>query len=199
MRNAYALLGFTTLLVIVGAVYAFNRGSAENANEPITSSSDGSMASTLALASAAFQNGESIPSPYTCDAENVSPPLRISGIPEGSKSLALVMDDPDVPKALRPDGVFDHWTLFNIPPDTREIAQAGSAGTPGANGAGKNAYTGPCPPKEYEPSEHRYFFRLYALDAELPLPEGAAKADVLNAMEGHVLGQAELVGRYKRR
>src|SRR3989344_5346755 len=198
MRNAYALLGFTTLLVIVGAVYAFNRGSAENANEPITSSSDGSMASTLALASAAFQNGESIPSPYTCDAENVSPPLRISGVPEGAKSLALVMDDPDVPKALRPDGVFDHWTLFNIPPDTREILAGETVGTLGANGAGKNQYAGPCPPREYEPSEHRYFFRLYALDTMLDIPEGANKQQVLAAMEGRILAQAELMGKYKR-
>ena len=108
------------------------------------------------------------------------------------------MDDPDVPKVLRPDGVFDHWTLFNIPSTTTEIPEGGTAGTEGKNGAGNSRYTGPCPPAQYEPSEHRYFFKLYALDTELSLPEGASKADVLKAMEGHVLGQAELIGKYKR-
>lgn len=153
---------------------------------------------TLSLTSPAFQTGTSIPSQFTCDAENVSPPLSIAGVPEGAKSLVLIMDDPDVPKALKPDSVFDHWALFNISPETKEIAQAGSAGTAGANGAGKNQYTGPCPPREYEPSEHRYFFKLYALDIMLDLPAGASKADVLQAMEGHVLEQAELMGKYRR-
>lgn len=153
---------------------------------------------TLSLTSPAFQNGASIPSQFTCDAENVSPPLTIAGVPEGAKSLVLLMDDPDVPKALRPDGVFDHWTLFNIPPDTTEIPQAGIVGTVGTNGAGKNIYTGPCPPREYEPSEHRYFFKLYALDSLLSLGTGMTKQEVLDAMEEHVLAQAELMGRYKR-
>ncbi|MBI4079622.1 YbhB/YbcL family Raf kinase inhibitor-like protein [Candidatus Kaiserbacteria bacterium] len=152
----------------------------------------------LSLTSPAFQNAASIPSQFTCDAENVSPPLSISGVPEVTKSLALLMDDPDVPKALKPDGIFDHWTLFNISPETREIAQAGSVGTAGMNGASRNAYTGPCPPREYEPSEHRYFFRVYALDTMLDLPVGASKADVLAAMEGHIIAQAELMGKYKR-
>jgi len=156
----------------------------------------------LSLTSSAFENNGSIPSQFTCDAENVSPPLSILGVPEGTKSLALIMDDPDVPKQLRPDGVFDHWTLFNISPPpaggTTEIMQGESAGTAGANGAGKNEYAGPCPPREYEPSEHRYFFRLYALDTGLDLPEGASKAEILKAMEGHVIAQAELMGKYKR-
>ena len=128
----------------------------------------------------------------------MSPPISWEGVPEDTKSLVLIMDDPDVPKALKPDGVFDHWTLFNIPPETKEITTGGTAGTRGANGAGKNQYAGPCPPKEYEPSEHRYFFRLYALGSMLELPEAATKQEVLAAMEGHVLAQAELIGKYKR-
>ncbi|OHB19612.1 MAG: kinase inhibitor, partial [Parcubacteria group bacterium RIFCSPHIGHO2_01_FULL_56_18] len=124
--------------------------------------------------------------------------LSIGGVPEGTKSLALIMDDPDVPKVLRADGVFDHWVLFNIPADTREIPEGGSIGVAGANSAGKNAYAGPCPPPQYEPSEHRYVFKLYALDSELPLQAGATKEEVEKAMEGHILGQTQLVGRYKR-
>ena len=161
--------------------------------------------SSLSLTSPAFSGGGTIPSKFTCDGDrSVSPPLLISGVPEGAKSLALIMDDPDVPKILHADGVFDHWVLFNIPPETKEIpeglpAQAGgSAGTVGANGAGKNAYTGPCPPPQYEPSEHRYIFTLYALDTELPLTEGASKSEVLSAMQGHVISEVQLVGKYKR-
>ncbi|MBI4093898.1 YbhB/YbcL family Raf kinase inhibitor-like protein [Candidatus Kaiserbacteria bacterium] len=155
----------------------------------------------VTLTSPAFQNEASIPSQFTCDAENISPPLSISGVPESTKSLALLVDDPDIPQVFKEQrGIdsFDHWTLFNIPSQTREIAQSGSVGTRGANDSGRNDYTGPCPPKEYEPSEHRYFFRLYALDTMLDLPVGASKADVLGAMQGHIIEQTELMGRYKR-
>jgi Raf kinase inhibitor-like YbhB/YbcL family protein len=120
-------------------------------------------------------------------------------VPSATKSLALLVHDPDVPKVLKPDGNFDHWVLFNISPDTKEIASGVTVGTPGSNGAGKNQYTGPCPPKEYEPSEHRYFFNLYALDTELPPEAGASKAEIEKAMEGHVIAEAQLVGTYKRK
>lgn len=197
MRNTYVLIGISALIVLAGAWYAFNRSSMQAGDTAqITSSTSETM--TLSLTSPAFQNSASIPSQFTCDAENVSPPLSISGVPAEAKSLALIVDDPDVPKALKPDGVFDHWTLFNIAPDTTAIPQATAVGIAGANGAGKNQYTGPCPPREYEPSEHRYFFRLYALDAMLDLPTGASKADVLSAMEGHILAETELMGKYKR-
>ncbi|QQG38409.1 MAG: YbhB/YbcL family Raf kinase inhibitor-like protein [Candidatus Kaiserbacteria bacterium] len=156
------------------------------------------MTNNLTLSSAAFAHEASIPSEYTCDGKGTSPPLSISGVPEGTKSLALIADDPDVPKQLKPDGVFDHWVLFNIPPTTVEIPAGGSAGTAGANGAGNYAYTGPCPPPQYEPSEHRYFFTLYALDAELPLAEGASKQEVLAAMAGHMIQETQLMGKYKR-
>ena len=194
LRNSLLLVGIGTIVIIVGAVMITRNEASPEAG----SVSSNNMASTLTLKSSAFENGQVIPPKYTCDGDNVNPPLAIGGVPEEAKSLALIVDDPDVPKQLKPDGVFDHWTLFNIAPATREISENGSAGTAGANGSGKSAYTGPCPPPQYEPSEHRYFFRLYALDGELALPAGASKKEVLAAMEGHVIGQAELVGRYKR-
>jgi len=194
LRNSLLLVGIGTIVIIVGAVMITRNEASPEAG----SVSSNNMASTLTLKSSAFENGQVIPPKYTCDGDNVNPPLAIGDVPEEAKSLALIVDDPDVPKQLKPDGVFDHWTLFNIAPATREISENGSAGTAGATGSGKSAYTGPCPPPQYEPSEHRYFFRLYALDGELALPAGASKKEVLAAMEGHVIGQAELVGRYKR-
>lgn len=160
----------------------------------------------MELTSMAFEPGAPIPSHYTCDGAGTNPPLTISGVPEGAVSLALIMDDPDVPKALKPDGVFDHWVLFNIPPGITEIpADAHSDAVPGirgANGRGTLGYIGPCPPPQYEPSEHRYVFTLYALDIELDLQEGATKEQVLEAMhgraKGHILETAQLVGKYRR-
>ncbi|MBI2087034.1 MAG: YbhB/YbcL family Raf kinase inhibitor-like protein [Candidatus Zambryskibacteria bacterium] len=153
----------------------------------------------MRLSSSAFEHNASIPVKYTCDGEKVTnPPLSISGVPAEAKTLALIMDDPDVPKQLRPDGVFDHWVLFNIPPATQEIPEGGGTGTPGANTAGGSAYVGPCPPSQYEPSEHRYIFKLYALDAVLNIEPGAAKKEVLEAMQNHILAEAELIGRYRR-
>lgn len=194
MRNAYALLGLAWILVFAAAAWGFHTTSVSR-----ETSADIFMAtSTLVLKSPVFENGASIPSRFTCDGENMSPPISWSGVPDGTKSLALIADDPDVPKILKPDGVFDHWVLFNIPPETTEVTTGGTAGVSGGNGAGKNQYTGPCPPPQYEPSEHRYFFRLYALDTMLALPEGASKEEVLAAMQGHIIAQAELMGRYKR-
>ena len=203
MRNAYAIVGIAGLIVFLGAAYAFNRSSTQSGDTVSTQARTGApttmSTSTLTLTSPAFGEGASIPSRFTCDGDrSVSPALVIAGVPEGTKSFALIMDDPDVPKALHADGVFDHWVLFNISPDTREIPEGKSVGVAGENGAGKNAYTGPCPPPQYEPSEHRYIFKLYALDSELALQAGAAKADVEKAMEGHIIAQAELIGRYKR-
>jgi len=154
----------------------------------------------MTLASSAFAQNGTIPAKYTCDGDRkLSPPLTFSGVPEGTKSLVLIMDDPDVPKALRPDGVFDHWTVFNLPPETREIPEGANIGTAGLNGAGTEGYTGPCPPPQYEPSEHRYIFKLYALDSLLALPAGATKQEVLAALVSHLLASAELVGRYSRK
>jgi len=154
----------------------------------------------MQLTSSAFNHNMSIPSKYTCDGDRTkNPPFSISDVPEEMKSLALIMNDPDVPKQIRTDGVFDHWILFNIPAETTEILEGVSVGTPGVNSSGKNLYTGPCPPPQYEPSEHRYIFKLYALDTMLNLQAGTTKKEVLDSMKGHVLAETELIGRYKRR
>ncbi|HUY05620.1 MAG TPA: YbhB/YbcL family Raf kinase inhibitor-like protein [Candidatus Paceibacterota bacterium] len=153
----------------------------------------------MQITSPAFEHGERIPQAYTCEGDRLlSPELAIDSVPEAAQSLVLIMDDPDVPKVLRPDGNFTHWVLFNIPPATTIIPEGGTLGTSGLNGTGDTGYRGPCPPPDYEPKTHRYFFKLYALDTMLDLPEGATKEDVEAAMSGHILTSAELVGTYSR-
>ena len=152
----------------------------------------------MKLTSSDFENNELIPSQYTCDGDNIPPELIIDDVPEGTKSLVLIMDDPDIPqevKQARGIEVFDHWIMFNINPEVKKI----EVGKLGKNSAGNNQYTGPCPPKQYQPTEHRYFFKLYALDVELDLAEGVNKVEVEKAMVGHILKQTELIGRYERK
>ena len=153
----------------------------------------------MKIESRAFLPGSRIPQTYTCDGDRrLSPPLAISEIPEHTESLTLIMDDPDVPVAIMPEGLFTHWILFNIPPETLSIPEGGIVGIPGANTRGDMHYTGPCPPPTHEPKTHRYIFKLYALDTELELEEGASKGEVEAEMEGHVLATAELIGTYSR-
>lgn len=153
----------------------------------------------MQLSSQAFSEGGSIPIKYTCDGQGINPPLQISGVPEKARSLVLLMDDPDIPAAAKKNfnmQAFDHWVVFNIPPAITEIAEGQNPpGTLGQNTGGRNDYASPCPPDR----EHRYFFKLYALDTVLNLPAGSAKSEVENAMNGHVLESAELMGRYARR
>jgi Raf kinase inhibitor-like YbhB/YbcL family protein len=147
------------------------------------------------LSSKAFKNNGAIPSKYTCQGIDINPPLDILDVPDGAKSLALIMDDPDVPERIRKDRMFVHWVAFNIDPDTRAIKEGvPTLGTLGQNTGGMSRYMGPCPPDR----EHRYFFKLYALDTTLSLTEGATKEEVLKAMNGHILAQAELMGRYEK-
>lgn len=202
MRALYT--GVVATLLVVVAYLAYQ--SAHPAFTPssdtgfVTSTSSTTMSnSPLALASPAFAEGASIPKKYTCDGAQVSPPLTISGVPEGTASLALIVDDPDVPTQILASGVYDHWILFNIPPRTTDIPEGMSVGTIGQNGSGANAYAAPCPPPQYQPSEHRYVFTLYALDGTLPLKVGSTKVNVLDAMQGHVLAQTQLVGKYERK
>jgi Raf kinase inhibitor-like YbhB/YbcL family protein len=149
----------------------------------------------MKLTSSAFGHEHRIPSKYTCDGANTNPPLSISDIPSGTKSLALIMEDPDVPRKLRKDGMWDHWVVFNMPPDVKEIPEGKEPeGTAGVGTNGDTGYFGPCPPDR----EHRYFLKLFALDTKLDLPEKSTKRDVEKAMEGHVLDRAELMGRYER-
>ncbi len=143
----------------------------------------------MQLKSMAFEHEGPIPQHYTCDGSDVSPPLSLSDVPAEAVSLALVMDDPDAPR-----GTWDHWVAFDIPVVTDIAEDVGSLGIGGKNSWGRIGYGGPCPPA----GTHRYFFTVYALDAELGLAEGATKAEVLEAMEGHVLAKAALMGRYSR-
>jgi len=156
--------------------------------------------SSMKISSTAFEDGSSIPASFTCDAPSpISPPLQISGVPQEAKSLVLIMDDPDVPKALRPDGVFDHWVVFNLPPSTTHIEEGATPANVGLNGSGKSTYAGPCPPREYEPSEHRYVFTLYALDIDgIKFEQAPTKAEVLETIKGHIITEAQLIGKYKR-
>ncbi len=160
------------------------------------------MHASLTLSSSAFPNDGTIPAKYTCDGNRgLSPPLSISGVPEVAKSLVLIMDDPDIPQEKKEEfglSAYDHWTLFNIPPETREIPEGGTVGTPGATTGGELQYASPCPPPEYEPSEHRYIFKLYALIAPLELPVGATKEEVLDALAPLLIEETELIGRYSR-
>ena len=149
----------------------------------------------MKLSSPVFEHGGKIPSKYTCNGENINPPLKISGVPSGAKSLVLIMEDPDVPKNLRPDGMWDHWIVFNILPDTSEIREGlEPQGIHGQGTGGNFEYMGPCPPDR----EHRYFFKLFALDSNLDLGKGAKKAEVQKAMEEHVLETAQLMGLYEQ-
>jgi hypothetical protein len=150
------------------------------------------------LQSAAFQPGGAIPVKHTCDGPNVSPRLRWTGPPANTKSFALVVDDPDAPA-----GTWVHWVLYDIPPTAGQVAEDVAAqdkvagvGTQGVNDFGKVGYGGPCPPRG---PAHRYVFTLYALDAALRLPARQTKAELSRAMEGHLLGRAELIGRYRRK
>jgi Raf kinase inhibitor-like YbhB/YbcL family protein len=150
------------------------------------------------LISTAFEQGEPIPVKYSCDGEDISPSLAWGDPPAGTQSLALIMDDPDAPV-----GTWDHWILFNISPDLRELEEnlpiTGKNQDPeaifvGNNSWGRADYGGPCPPS----GTHRYFFKLYALDTTLSLLPGATKQELLNTMEGHILAEAELMGTYSR-
>ena len=150
----------------------------------------------IKLKSPAFEEGGMIPRNYTCDGKDVSPPLTWEGVPEGTKSLALICDDPDAPI-----GTWVHWVLYNLPPKTTELAEAIPLEPVLPNGAkqGKNdwrkfGYGGPCPPG----GTHRYYFKIYALDTMLDLEAGATKKDLLKAMEGHILAQGQLMGKYSR-
>ncbi len=149
----------------------------------------------MKLTSSAFQHEGSIPRQYTCDGQNINPPLTISNVPTGTKSLVIIMDDPDVPKHLRADGMWDHWIVFNIPPNTTQIIEGQEPhGIHGLGTGNTQEYYGPCPPDR----EHRYFFKLYALDTMLNLPAKSTKTQVENAMQHHILEKTELMGLYER-
>lgn len=149
----------------------------------------------MKLTSSVFSEGKRIPTVYTCEGKNINPPLDIADVPKEAKALVLIMDDPDVPAFVRADQMYDHWVVFNIPPETRHIKEhTVPPGVHGKSTNGKNQYVGPCPPDR----EHRYFFKLYALSQKLPLQEGASKKEVEEAMKGCILEETHLMGRYEK-
>ena len=149
-----------------------------------------SVGSFVKLSSDAFENNAMIPQAYTCDGEDISPPLKITGVPDKAKSLALIMDDPDAPM-----GTFTHWIIWNIPPTKSQFTKGENLEFPqGTTDFGSVGYGGPCPPS----GTHRYFFKLYALDSSLDLKAGATRKDLETAMTNHIIEQATLVGKYSR-
>ena len=144
----------------------------------------------MKLESTSFLHGKPIPQKFTCQGQDISPELIIEDIPSQTQSFVLIMDDPDAPS-----GVFDHWVAWNIPADTKKIAEGATLKQLGKNSYGQKGYHGPCPPAG---KAHRYYFKFYALDTTLSLPDGADKKKVENAFEGHVIAMAELMGTYQR-
>lgn len=149
----------------------------------------------MVITSAGFEHEGIIPNAYSCDGADISPELNWTGVPAGAQSLALIMDDPDAP-----GGTFVHWVIFNIPADATGLeenvpktATLASGAIQGRNGFGEIGYGGPCPPSG---QSHRYFFKLYALDTTLDLASGASKAQLLAAIEGHILAEAQLMGNF---
>ncbi|GAC1413145.1 MAG: YbhB/YbcL family Raf kinase inhibitor-like protein [Gemmatimonadaceae bacterium] len=155
---------------------------------------------TLKITSPAFQPSGSIPSKYTCEGQDISPPLAWSGAPANTKAFALIVDDPDAPDPAKPQRVYVHWVAYNLPANASSVPEnASKKGLPkgalqGKNDWGKAEYGGPCPPI----GRHRYFFKLYALDTELTGLSSPTKADLERAMKGHVLESGELMGTYKK-
>jgi Raf kinase inhibitor-like YbhB/YbcL family protein len=152
----------------------------------------GSSAPTFQITAPAFADGATVPDVYTCQGDDVSPELNWQAPPAATQSLALIVDDPDAP-----GGTFTHWVLFNVPAATRQLSAGNNTiGVAGQNGFGSSGYRGPCPPAG---GTHRYFFKLYALDvATLNLPAGAARSDVEQALRDHIVGLAQLMGRFGR-
>jgi len=154
----------------------------------------------IKVTSSAFQQGGSIPVKYTCEGQDISPPLAWSGAPSSAKTIAMIVDDPDAPNPAKPQRVYVHWVVYNIPAATHSLSEnASKSGLPkgavqGKNDWGNTGYGGPCPPI----GRHRYFFKLYALDTELTGLSAPTKADLERAMKGHVVDSGELMGTYQK-
>lgn len=156
-----------------------------------------SNVATIRVMSSAFEEGGMIPPQYACDGQDISPPLSWESVPEGTRSIALIADDPDAPR-----GTFVHWVLYDLPANTRELPEntprdktLPNGAKQGVNSTGRTGYMGPCPPS----GTHRYFFKIYAMDAPTNLPPGKSKADLLKTMEGHILAQGQIMGTYRKR
>jgi Raf kinase inhibitor-like YbhB/YbcL family protein len=189
-------LRMVAILWSLAALFALVLAGCGPSPAPTTLMEEGGLAMTFEVTSSAFAQGEPIPVKYTCDGDDISPPLAWGDPQEGVRSFALINDDPDAPV-----GTWVHWVLFNLPADARSLPERvpPDAELPDGSRHGQNSwrrlgYGGPCPPS----GTHRYFFKLYALDAALELDPGADKKQVIEAMEGHILAEAELMGVYSR-
>lgn len=188
---------FLPLLLLVSGLVLFLGGCGPGASSTVTPVKEGGQAMTFQMTSTAFAQGGVIPRQYTCDGKDMSPPLQWGEPPAGTRSFALICDDPDAPA-----GIWVHWVLYNMPAAARSLPEAlpATAELPDGSRHGQNSwrrlgYGGPCPPS----GTHRYVFKLYALGTVLDIKPGANKQQLLKAMEGHILGQAELMGTYSRK
>ena len=148
---------------------------------------------TFIVRSSSFAEGGDIPAAHTCDGANTPPPLSWENPPEGTKSYALIVDDPDAPNPAAPKSVWVHWIVYNLPASTKELGLVPREAKEGLNDFGRVGYRGPCPPV----GRHRYFFKLYALDTRLPERDNATKAQIEQAMVGHILEETRLLGYYR--
>ena len=189
MHQSLRAIALVSLLICAASCGARNRS-----NDPDGGSAvDNATLTKLELKSDAFQNGQPIPTQYTCDGADQTPALHWGQPPQGTRSFALVVDDPDAPS-----GTFRHWGVFDIPASTRSIGGGQRVGTEVTNDFGKPGYGGPCPPKGHGP--HHYHFKLFALDVDrLEVSPNAKVVDVENAAQRHVIAQAELIGTYERK
>jgi Raf kinase inhibitor-like YbhB/YbcL family protein len=202
------LFSFAVLSLSIGACAKSDKSSGADTTAAITNTAgpqvDTAAAKTapmtFKLSSSAFAPSGSIPAKYTCEGAGISPPLEWSGAPASTRSFALIVEDPDAPDPAKPTRVVSHWVAYNIPAGTTALAEnASKAGMPagsaqGSNERGAQAYMGPCPPI----GRHRYFFKLFALDTELTGLNNPKKADLEKAIQGHVVGTAELIGTYQK-
>jgi hypothetical protein len=175
-----------------------SEGATSTAAPPSPSAAPGTTIAPLSVTSTAFAANAAMPAKYTCEGENTSPPLAWSDPPASAKSVAIVVDDPDAPDPAAPKQVFVHWVIYDVPPATKSLAEgqknAPAGARDGKNDFGSAGWSGPCPPI----GRHRYFHKVYALDVVLPDLGLATKADLVGAMNGHVVAQGELVGTYQK-
>jgi len=183
--NKIPLIIILAILLILVAIWFSKR------QKELTFQLPEELSKKMKIISSAFENNQLIPKKYTCDGENINPPLKIDNTPENAKSLVLILDDPDASL-----GTFTHWLIWNIDPKTTQIEENSvpQGAIQGLNDFGKNSYGGPCPPSGI----HHYYFKLYAIDTLLDFSSSSKKSDLEKAIEGHVLDFAELIGIYQR-
>lgn len=194
MQTAAGWWAFACVVALAGGACTPKK---DNPDQAVTAQSTGAAngpdaPKSLRVESTAFKQSGEIPKKYTCEGEDAQPPLSFGGVPAQAKSLVLIVDDPDAPA-----GIWVHWVVYNMPPSTVRLEEAASlpaGAVAGVNDFGKPAWGGPCPPS----GRHRYYFKLYALDAMLPTLDKATKAAVEKAMHGHVIARGELMGTYKK-